>query len=74
MPKKHLSNPYIKNIKMFESESQKSSKQNRKIEIGINEAEIRIEATQLTRKIVTVQIPSTYTLDSALTININPMG
>ena len=41
---------------MFESENQKSSNQNRKIEIGIIEAEIRIEATQLTRKIVTAYI------------------
>ena len=38
---------------MFESENRKSSNQNRKIEIGIIEAEIRIEATQLTRRIVT---------------------
>ena len=38
---------------MFELETQKSSNQNQKIEIGIIEAEIRIEATQLTRRIVT---------------------
>ena len=38
---------------MFESENQKSSNQNRKIEIGIIEAEIRTEATQLTRRIGT---------------------
>ena len=38
---------------MFESENRKSSNQNRKIKIGIIEAEIRIEATQLTRRIVT---------------------
>ena len=31
----------------------------RKIEIGIIEAEIRIEATQLTRKIVPALLPST---------------
>ena len=41
---------------MFESENRKLSKQNRKIEIGIIEAEIRIEATQLTRKIVTALV------------------
>ena len=38
---------------MFESENRKLSNQNRKIEIGIIEAELRIEATQLTRRIVT---------------------
>ena len=53
MPKNHISNPYIGIIEMFESENRKSSNENRKIEIGIIEAEIRIEATQLTRRIVT---------------------
>ena len=38
---------------MFESENEKLSNQNRKTETGIIEAEIRIEATQLTRRIVT---------------------
>ena len=38
---------------MFESENRKSSNQNRKIEIGI------IEATQLTRRIVTA-LPHSY--------------
>ena len=41
---------------MFESENRKSSDQNRKIEIGIIEAELRIEATQLTRRIVTAAL------------------
>ena len=41
---------------MFESENRKSSNVNRKIEIGIIEAEIRIEATQLTRRIVTALV------------------
>ena len=57
MPKNHISNPYIGIIEMFESENRKSSNENRKIEIGIIEAEIRIEATQLTRRIVTALIP-----------------
>ena len=56
MPKNHISNPYIGIIEMFESENQKSSNHNRKIEIGIIEAEIRIEATQLTRRIVTALV------------------
>ena len=56
MPKNHISNPYIGIIEMFESENRKSSTQNRKIEIGIIEAEIRIEATQLTRRIVTALV------------------
>ena len=38
---------------MIEWENRKSCNQNRKIEIGIIEAEIRIEATQITRRIVT---------------------
>ena len=38
---------------MIESENRKSYNQNRKIEIGIIEAEIRIEATKLSRRIVT---------------------
>ena len=46
MPKNHISNPYIGNIEMFESENRKSSNQNRKIEIWVIEAEIRIEAIQ----------------------------
>ena len=47
---------------MFESENRKSSNENRKIEIGIIEAEMRIEATQLTRRIVTalLQIMNLY--------------
>ena len=53
MPKNHISNPSIGIIEMSESENRKSSNQNRKIEIGIIEAEIRIRATQLTRRIVT---------------------
>ena len=53
MPKNHISNPYIGIIEMFESENRKSSNQNQKIGIGIIEAEIRIEATQLSRRIVT---------------------
>ena len=48
-----MSNPYIGIIEMFELENRKSSNENRKIKIGIIEAEIRIEATQLTRRIVT---------------------
>ena len=62
MPKNHISNPYIGIIEMFESENRKSSNENRKIEIGIIEAEIRIEATQLTRRIVTalLQIMNLY--------------
>ena len=56
MPKNYISNPYIGIIEMFESEHRKSSNQNRKIEIGIIEAEIRIEATQLTRRIVTALV------------------
>ena len=53
MPKNHISNPYIGIIEMFESENRKLSNQNRKIEIGKIEAEIRIEATQLTKRIMT---------------------
>ena len=56
---------------MFESENRKMSNQNRKIEIGITEAEIRIEATKLTTKMVTAllhttcrQIPAMNTLAS----------
>ena len=60
MPKNHISNPYIGIIEMFESENWKSSNQNRKIEIGINEAEIRIEATQLTTRIVTALLNRPY--------------
>ena len=41
---------------MYESENRKSSNLNRKIEIGIIEAVIRIEATQLTRRIVTALV------------------
>ena len=58
MPKNHILNPYIGIIEMFESENWNSSNQNQKIEIGIIEAEIRIEATQLTRRIVTALVPS----------------
>ena len=47
MPKNHILNPHFGIIEMFESENRESSNQNRKIEIGIN------EATQLTRRIVT---------------------
>ena len=54
-----LSDPYMENIEMFELENQESSNQDRKIEIGIIEAEIRIEATLLTKKIVTAPLPST---------------
>ena len=46
---------------MFESENRKSSNQNRKIKIGIIEAEIRIEATQLTRRILTALIQTQLT-------------
>ena len=53
MPKNHISNPNIGIIEMIESENRKTSNQNRKIEIGIIEAEIRIEATKLTKRIVT---------------------
>ena len=53
MPKNYILNPYIGIIEMVESENQKSSNENRKIEIGIIEAEIRLEATQLTRRIMT---------------------
>ena len=35
---------------MFESENRKCSNENRKIEIGTIEAEIRIEATQSNKK------------------------
>ena len=52
--------PYIGIIEIFESETQKLSNQNRKIEIGIIEAEIRIEATQLTRRIVTALNSTLY--------------
>ena len=38
---------------MFESKNRKLSNQNGKVEFGIIEAEIRIEATQLTKRIVT---------------------
>ena len=59
MPKNHISNPYIGIIDMFESENRESSNQNRKIKIGTMEAEIRIEVTQLTRKIVTALCATT---------------
>ena len=49
---------------MFESENRKSSNQNRKIGIGIIEAEIRIEATQLTRRIVTALLPIQHAVPS----------
>ena len=59
---------------MFESENRKMSNQNRKIEFGITEAEIRIEAAKLTTKMVTAllyttkltcrQIPAMNTLAS----------
>ena len=47
---------------MFESENRKLSNQNRKIEIGIIEAEIRIEATQPTRRIVTALLHGVNTI------------
>ena len=47
MPKDLILNPNIKIIEIVESENRKLSNQNRKTEIGIIEAEIRIEATQL---------------------------
>ena len=58
MPKNHISNPYTENTDILESKNRKSSYQNRNIEIGITEAEIRIEAKQLSRKIVTALLHS----------------
>ena len=54
MPKNHISNsnPSIRIIEKIESENRDSSNQNEKIEIGIIETGIRIEATQLKRKMV----------------------
>ena len=51
LPKNHISN--TKNTQLLESKNRKSSYQNRNIEIKITEAEIRIEAKRLSRKIVT---------------------
>ena len=53
MPKNHISNLYTENTEILESKNRKSSYQNRNIEFGIIEAEIRIEAKQLSKKIVT---------------------
>ena len=58
MPNNHKSDPYIKNIEIFEWEKRKMSNQNQEIQIQIIEAEIRIEALQLTRKIVAALMPS----------------
>ena len=41
---------------MFESKNRKSSYQNQKIEFGITEYKIRVNAKQLTRKIVTALV------------------
>ena len=54
MSKNHLSRTLIlKILKFFELENRRLSNRNQKIEIGIAEAEIGIEAIQLTRTIVT---------------------
>ena len=58
---------------MFESENRKLSNQNRKIEIGIIEAEIRIEATQLTRRIVTA-LNCTSILNHAMAFLVRKSG
>ena len=58
MPKNHISNPCTDNTEILESKNRKLSYQNRNIEIGIIEAEIRIEAKQLSRKIVTALLHS----------------
>ena len=52
----HISNPNIGILKVYESENRKYSNLNQKIKIGKIEAVIRIEATQLTRRIVTALI------------------
>ena len=54
---------------MFESENRKSSNQNRESEIGIIEAEIRIEATQLTRRIVTALLRTVKSLSCEIQID-----
>ena len=59
---------------MFELENRKSSNQNRKIDIGIIEAEIRIEAIQLTKRIVTAlthrhKIDATHARNVTVDIN-----
>ena len=65
MTKSHISNPHIENIEIFGFENQTLSDRNQKIEIGITEAEIKIEATQLTINIITA-------LGSAQSINHPP--
>ena len=50
MPKNHIWNHYIENVERFESENQRMSNQNQKVDIGTTDVEVRIEATQLTWK------------------------
>ena len=50
VPKNHIRNHYIENIERFESENQRLSHQNQSVDIGTTDAEVRIEATQLTWK------------------------